>query len=252
MLLFSFPSQLTPSFTCSFKCSGFLPFVLCFPSLPLFTFPFSLFTIVSSSSHPPLVPSALHTFFSPFLYIFSPQGNDQSLITPFLTPWGLLGNLSLFPEDPRKGMSGELVWSCLYFLGPWGTIKPHDLLRKFFSMFVVCRHEWGQRCLWDGCKVSADILFLLQDRDSALTLSSTLPSWRSQVVGHSRDSNSLALWLLVQRTAFLPPSNRQAPKLPCIPRGRDQDGVRPLLHATHHLQVTIHAWGLSPELALCL
>lgn len=209
MLFFSFPSQLALSFTCSFKCSGFLPFVLCFLSLPLFTFPCSLLTIASSSSHPSLVPSALHTFFFPFLYIFSPQGNDQSLRTPFLTPQGLLENLSLFPEDPRKGMSGELVWSCLYFLGPCGRIKPHDLLRKFFSRSVICRHEWGQRCLWGGCIDSAGVLFLLQGRDPALTLSSTLPSWRSQGVGHRRDSNSTTCSVTLGAKDSLPSPQQQ-------------------------------------------
>lgn len=153
--------------------------------------------------------SIVHIFFS-FLYIFSPQGNDQSLRTPFLTPQGSLGNLSLFPEDPIKGMSGELVWSCLYFLGPWGRIKPHDWLGKFFSRSVFCRHERRQRCLWDGCIASAGVSFLLQDSDPALALSSTLPSWRSQVVGHSRDGNSTTCSVTFCAKDSLPTPQQQA------------------------------------------
>lgn len=133
LLLFSFPSMLAPSFTRSFRCSGLLPFVLCFPSLPLFTSPCSLLTTVSPFPLVTLLLSIQHcTHFSAHFSTFFPsQGDDQSLSTHFLTPWGLVGNFSLFLEDPKKGVSGELVGSSLYCPGPRGRIKTCDLLRKF-------------------------------------------------------------------------------------------------------------------------
>lgn len=133
-------------------CSSSLSHLCSLPHLPAFSnaqgfsplfsafHPFHSSPLLVLSSPQPLLSlflpssclfSIAHTFLPISLLFFPPQVDDQSLSTPFLTPWGLLGNLSLFPEDPKKGISGELVGYSLHCLRPWERIKTCDLLRKF-------------------------------------------------------------------------------------------------------------------------
>lgn len=188
------------------------------------------------------IPSTLHlSLFSPHhsLFLFSPFSCPFStahiffpitliffLLKEITKAWELLfwllmgcwGIYLCFPEDPRKGMSGELVWSCLYFLGPQWRIRPQDLLRKFFSSSVVCRQEWGQRLLWHGCIASAGVSFLLQDRDPTLTLSSMGPDRKVRQWDTAETViPPLALWLWCKGQSSLPSAQASSKAAPLHP-----------------------------------
>lgn len=159
-------------------CSSSRAYLRSVPHLPALSNAQS-FSLLFSAFHPfhssPLLvlssPEPLLLLFSPFSCLFSiayaflpvfllffflfflsfTQGDDQSLKTLFLTPWGLLGNKSLLPGDPRKEKLGEMVGSSLYCLRPQERIKTFVPCREiFFSRSVVCQCEQGHRLHWAG------------------------------------------------------------------------------------------------------